>query len=468
MKLDLFSSLPPELMCMILSQLDTPQDLYSVIRASPLIYTRGFTASREIILRHVVQNALRMSALSEALVAFRFLKSDNPSSDESWDYYQRRLVFLSQLIGEAKAELQPQPTLAESIALCALFRSFEIFAQHCCRQFLAVAKSEGYRQLWLDRYRGVSRRYLKRASSLSDLELGRLQRGFFRYITLQNLIHPLERPSHKYKRVSSEQVAALFVSFTPWEIEEIACVHQYTVNWLRKVLDEVEDDFVESVAATEQPSSSRFLPSGEDKSVKLHSLEAESPFISNDEDELGPEGISWQISDLTEGSSTIMFLESEQQDQAELIEYLATLGFKTFRTLVEADNPLRRSIINRNYHHHHDSLGNALKHRPWIPGNIFRREWHGRQRGQKLEFEGDEYHKSNLAWLWAHQMRPEPVSYETCNGDLRAWGYVFWDSGRLDDLGILKEPRLAQYSSSYPEPEIRPSAQRRLRNMGLA
>jgi hypothetical protein len=71
MESDLFESLSTELVCMILSHLSTPQDLYSVIRASP--YLRGaFTGSKEIIIRNVARNGFNSIALPEALVIVRF------------------------------------------------------------------------------------------------------------------------------------------------------------------------------------------------------------------------------------------------------------------------------------------------------------------------------------------------------------------------------------------------------------
>lgn len=245
-------------------------------------------------------------------MAVRLLESDDPSNNESYNYYQRRFVSLSQLIREAKVELQSHSTLAETIALCGLFRFFEIFAQDCCRKLLAAAEWEVARKSKAEVAQRASPHDLQKYSSPSGIESERLQRGFFRYITLQNLMHTSEMLSHEYNCVSSEYVAALFANFTPWEIEEIACMHQYTVDCLKKILDEVEDDFVEYVAATEQPLSSRFLPSGEDKIADLHSIEAKFPFINNDEDELRPNKVSWQPSESTEGSSTIMFLDSEK------------------------------------------------------------------------------------------------------------------------------------------------------------
>ena len=174
--------------------------------------------------------------------------------DYKCDAYKERFFLLAHLMKEAKEELQPGPTLAESVALCGILQSFQTFAQDCCRLFLATAEWELVRKFEAGVAQRVSPSDLQRHDSLSDTELGRLQRAFLRYITLQSLIHPL-LPGRN-ESLSATDIATLFTEFTPWEIEEIGCVHQHTVNRLKKIMDEVEDDFVESAAATEQPSSS--------------------------------------------------------------------------------------------------------------------------------------------------------------------------------------------------------------------
>ncbi len=423
-----------------------------------------------------MQNAFKPVTLADALTAVRFLRANAPLKAIRGDHkrrdYRERLVLLAQLFEEAKAEQQPGPTLAESVTLCGLSRSFDTFAQDCCRQFLATAEWEVARKSETGRTRRVSPSDLQRHISLSHTELGRLQRGFLRYVTLQSLIHPLITGVNE--SLSSQDIATLFTNFTPWEIEEIACVHQYTVDWLRKILDDVEDDFVESVTTKEGPLRWRFLPNGENKRASLSSLEVEGPFISNSEDELGPDGVSWQESDDVRGSSTIMFLKSEKNMMPKLIEHLATLPFKCFRTLVGSNNPQRRSIINRNYHWKWESLEKAMccGISPEPRYLFFQAEHQGRQRSQKLEFEGDDLHKRNLAWLWAHQMMPYPGYYDRCDMDLRAWGYVFWDKDRLERMRLLEETRPSRYPLSrppyYPEPVSRPSAQERLRSLGFA
>lgn len=111
MRSDFLSSLPPELICGILSQLDSPQHVFAIIRASPWIYTGAFMASREIVLCNVLQNAFQSTALSEARIAIRFLKVNTPlekiCGDYKYDDYKKSLILLAQLIKEVKTELQP-------------------------------------------------------------------------------------------------------------------------------------------------------------------------------------------------------------------------------------------------------------------------------------------------------------------------------------------------------------------------
>lgn len=83
---DSFSALSTELICVILNRLGTPQDLYSVISASPHVYRGAFTGSNEVILRNVVENSFNSTALPEALMAIRFLKSDDHSIDHHHDH----------------------------------------------------------------------------------------------------------------------------------------------------------------------------------------------------------------------------------------------------------------------------------------------------------------------------------------------------------------------------------------------
>jgi hypothetical protein len=123
MESDLFPSLSTELVCMILSHLSSPQDLYSVLRASPYLYRGAITGSKTIIVRNVAENAFNSIALPEALVMVRFLHSDDFSDKKC--HHPQRLASMVLLTREAAR--QPSPTLSESVELCRHFPSFNFF-----------------------------------------------------------------------------------------------------------------------------------------------------------------------------------------------------------------------------------------------------------------------------------------------------------------------------------------------------
>lgn len=101
----------------------------------------------------------------------------------------------------------------------------------------------------------------------------------------------------------------------------------------------------------------------------------------------------------------------------------------------------------------------------------FQAEYQDWKSGQQLEFEGGDLQKCNFAWLCLHQMKPYPGYNDKCDRDLRTWGYVFWDKDRLDQMRLLEETWSARYSHAPPagyQEKSRPSAQERLRDLGLA
>lgn len=213
--------------------------------------------------------------------------------------------------------------LAQSKELCRIFPSFDFLIRHCTRRFLVTAQREVRKrnQAANASARIDSTNELLHDNPLSHCERARLHRGFLRYSALQSLMHtPGKFPFHN-KNVSAKQAAAIFTEFTPWEVEEIACVHQYFIDSLKEVLNEVEDHFIESVASGS--SRSRYLP--QDKNADLQLMEAELEFCDDRKD--------------------VMFLDSEKPRHPLVKEYLAILGFPFLRTLFKADNNRRNILI---------------------------------------------------------------------------------------------------------------------------
>ena len=251
-------------------------------------------------------------------------------------------------------------------------------------------------------------------------------------------------------------------------MEEITCVHQYVICRLRRIFDEVDDDFVQSVVTAEEPARSRFLGK---KKVDLGLPDSEDLFIFNDEEELGPDGITWQPADSNSDgfSSTAMFLGSMKRSRPNLIKNLATFPARWFRTLVESSNPQRRNMINQNLEQRHGNLGEVLRTGISSEHRYPRRE----EQPYPWCWAGEDLQSPNSAWYCAH-VKPLFSYNLACDTDLRALGYVFWDKKRFERVGLVDgRTRRPCPSDTHliPTPyteKFRPSGQERLRELGLA
>lgn len=81
---------------------------------------------------------------------------------------------------------------------------------------------------------------------VSPTELLRLQRAFYRYYTCQNLIRAHAVPHRDFEK-RDDELAGFLSAFEPWEAEEIGCVHDYMLSRLDEVVEELEDEFIQSV-----------------------------------------------------------------------------------------------------------------------------------------------------------------------------------------------------------------------------
>lgn len=256
-----------------------------------------------------------------------------------------------------------------------------------------------------------------------------------------------------------EQLTALFDEYTELEVGEIACVHQYISGRLEDVVEKVENHFIDRASSLEQLSTSRYLPMGEDKKADLQSQEVEASFHILDDDS-GLVEVAW------------LFLDEERSYHDQRIAHLPTLDLQFLRSLFKADNSQRTILIAANDESCSCALSDALGRRSMPKTPLFSEKCEGLVSSRKLDFKWDEFHKNNLAWLWSNQYRPRYSYYRRWDADLRMWGYAFWNKDRLDRLGILEEERPDHYGGNYPPNfktrVLQRSAQRRLRDMGLA
>ena len=285
--------------------------------------------------------------------------------------------------------------------------------------------------------------------SLSAVELARVQRAMLRYSTFQCMM----KDSLSKDVPGFIRHLASFGLHTPWEMEEVVCVHQFILERLQDVIKKVEDYFVDSVRAEEQKSTSRYLPENPGGPFCLESEEAELPFFEQGD---------------------YFFTKRQKYKQRKTLQHLSSLGFPFVRSLLNASPDLQKYIIVKSDHDFRWGLTKFLVPRSPDLG-IFEDEYASWLSKRLLESEGDDLQKRNLAWLWAHRNRPDASYCWRCNRDVRDWGYVFWDSDRLRRWGIVNEPRpdfnyndLAPHYKARESLFDRPSAQERLREFGLA
>lgn len=204
-------------------------------------------------------------------------------------------------------------------------------------------------------------------------------------------------------------------------------MHQYVIERLEEVLDQVETEYIESVVASTQataslggdPDETRWHSEGVATSSKDHPSHFYETAIEHDED------------------ARSFFWTSEKRYQTLNAEYLSTFGLRCLRRLFRlTDKRTRRAIVVENSVLLACTLADALL----SSLNPFKQEKQDLEEGKLLEFEGDAPDKRNLGWLWANQYLPTPYYASPCDFDFRSWGYVFWDHPRLEHLHVVKEP----------------------------
>jgi hypothetical protein len=402
---------------MILAQVDDLQDLCSIIRASACVYG-AFQGSKQRFLSAVVRNIIDPRVLPDALLAVRTRQL--VSTLEDWKGGQLSLLpsnSLRNAIGLRELTMTP----VEARQVCHLWDSHDYFIRKCFTHFLLNAPPQDKPEDDKPEDDKPDDSTPRASSYLSLTELARLQRAVLRYTTFQCIINGLSRQYDLGK--SSRRVTSYFADYTPWEIEEVACFHQYVCGRLSDLFKEIEDHFVKSIRSTEKDTTSQYLPCSNEGHLGLDSQDAEEPVVDS------KESVDW------------MFVGCEKQYQWQVVHHLASLGLPFLQSLFEANLERQKQMVVENYEYQPKSFVRALRF--WTPPliGIFETEWEGWSSGEILSFEGDDLQKRNHAWLWAHQNRPERLSYCVRDFDLREWGYVFWDSDRLQRWKVMDEPR---------------------------
>ncbi|KAF5970000.1 protoporphyrinogen oxidase, partial [Fusarium bulbicola] len=367
-------NLAPELVSLILQNVDSPRGLHDMISASPLCL-RVFSETPQAFLSSVIRNALP-TVNWEHLLAL--LQSPSPATkitvpeflenyfDPSWSFD----------FPTGKAEL---------MLLCRLYNRVT-FLISCYTEYM-------YRLGFVD-------------SILipTSTECIRLQRAFLRFEIYCRVFpadnsFPIETVSANDEFSSMEQFDLFISRISPWEVEEIACVELYVTLMIRDYIDELESQFMSTV---DNYARHAWLLLSEPES------EAEKESKNKVERQLERDSLV----ELTALDQTSLSLFSKE----DFIYDLCTAGKG------------RSELIRSNCQYSREFLPEALRYSPtWTPDH---------QCEETATLKNDSL-RSNLGYLIFNTVEGGEIMYKpiTTTGGrysgVRQLGYVFWDSERI-------------------------------------
>jgi hypothetical protein len=426
------TSLLPELICLILTQLDCA-GIHAVTQTSSYIY-RAFTASRDFKLREVARKSLVPEVLVEAVTAVKLRNMECGFGEVEQNSIEIYALARESILSGAdtQALLHDFMSSADILGLHQLQSAVEYFVHAYCNRTPP---------LWPDASNAA-------ACHLSWTELARLQRAICRYDICQTLSHhPGYRHDRWECRVEICDPSLLLVDASPWEIEEVACIWQFMHKQLDNIFDKLEDALLESIVARSYTD-----PSGD----MIHSIP--NPQTQDEVALRHPFDL---------GRENFIFSTCGRIFQTEHIAFLASRTLPFLQTLFESDTDRQRRLILKYQQNELDHLGNFLEDRgprtrPIISALIFSRP--------VVSFEGDKLSARNLAWLRVAQIRGTEYFGLPCNYNLRDWGYVFWDECNLRLSMVADECKSMGKQFSYPPRRqcmAEPSGEQKLKSMKL-
>ena len=413
-------SLSPELQRLILLELDSFEALHALILASPRFY-QLFKINREMVFSAIARRRFHRAAVWETLAIERLAQVEKPP-------YSRENVL--RFFEFTPSDLDPPPNsilpLSVSTGLCKTDKVIQLFTTDYAENTLPILA-----QLQSSNTASIRTQYRMNiydppSFHLSDLELTRLRRAFFRFETYRNLFARcplgLEQNDHNVQRSHPvaplnvfEQGKMFFGSSPVYHIVEIACVRDYLYRRLRGIFDQVEDETVRA-------------------------LQAECPNPVNTDSALDWDAkTGWRYHDYFSEHDGHFFAYGGKINQHLHIEHLLSLGLPYILKILEATGDERRDLLLRDKkdcctHHERHFLTAALGLDP-LTRPSERWGWHQIDRSPSCP----QMITANAppGWMWAHSGYGCTSFVEKAHKGLRDWGYVFWDLDRLQNAGIL-------------------------------
>ncbi|KAI1310171.1 hypothetical protein F5Y03DRAFT_347158 [Xylaria venustula] len=380
----------PELLLSILTSLDSPQDLYSLVRASPASW-RVFLTWRKTILSLVIWNAFP-DTIHHALAILHIPKA--PLGAEHPDIEDLK-AFLDQYFQSDPWEF---PTdLSSIISLTRwtvrISRFIDGYFDFAMRTLAMVHDHDGS---W----------------PLSRTERARLQRAFLRFGIYCQVCPTFNDHPYRSFLPSNLQFTYFLGKLEPWEVEEITCVYEYFTTTIEQYIIEMEGRFIRAV-----------LTNPHLRAPPNHNLQDDQ--VENREKSGINRAGNMQDFSALELTDLELFSTDSKDRLRDYARYMASLGLETLKDLLSSDTDRRWDIIRHESPLWREFLPAALEHAPKIlsetiiPGGDFTDSSSVPSRGW-FEFKGVSYD----LYLDIHVSGPIQRLVRIC-------GYVFWGSKRV-------------------------------------
>lgn len=371
--------LPAELKLTLLSSLSNLADLQSLVHASPL-YHSVYLTDRCALLHCVLSNELDPTSFQYLLAIARALDIRQECSETK----EEVLKFLEAF---KNVDIQPvsdskQLFLRHGPSLAKIQGSIQFAVQDYCTAVLSKHP--------------VSGEPIKPEVSLSPTEQARISRAFYRH---QVYCIVFRSPSEsQFRFFDNDDKSWLFLHLFPtWEVDEIACVWDYTTQKYAMLYKKY---------ATE---------------LSVHSAHY-------DDDKVDEYDSTYSYMDRIVEPDDVMI--------DDYVESCNSRGLVYLRSMLQAaaSPPRQIEMLRENAWEFGDSLRDVLMAPPYdhtfpTQGYI---DWTNRV---ELRFTNDTVKDVNAAWVWSTGGRVE-IMYARWY-ELIEWGYVFWDKERLDGWGVL-------------------------------
>lgn len=238
-----FELLPFDIRHQILLAVDSIEDLYALVRASPAFHEQ-YRPRRHFWL----WRCLWLDMGHVLIDAYEVSRCNSPSFREKRTRTAAR-TYLASYHAKRSALTEILPDVPSTRRIMSILTFYTSTIRPMLQQYLS----------WTSDYRGV----MSVRDQLSKTERRRILRSFYRFQYFCNMFGELPGGEKGGRILESEERLALFFQhFEPWEVEEILCINTFTHSKFESIYDNVKSDLHSDNPRFDARRSGLYTPDG--------------------------------------------------------------------------------------------------------------------------------------------------------------------------------------------------------------